>query len=139
MNTFKTLRNIFFAGFAAATLFSAANTAEAASYAGLWYDHTGRSAVQISRCGSGLCGRIVWLRNKTHETVCGKNIIGGGHKVGNVYDNGWIYDPERRRKFNVELELVSSGKLRVMGYAGSKMLSKTMFWHRAPGNLERCG
>jgi len=64
--------------------------ANAASYSGLWYDHTGRSAIQVSKCGSGLCGRIVWLKNKSHNSVCGTSIIGGGKRVGNSYDTGWI-------------------------------------------------
>jgi uncharacterized protein (DUF2147 family) len=111
--------------------------ANAASYSGLWYDHTGRSAIQVSKCGSGLCGRIVWLKNKSHNSVCGTAIIGGGKRVGNSYDTGWIYSPERRKKYSVEITL-QGNSLKVMGYAGSKMLSKTMMWHRAPSSLKRC-
>ena len=134
MNTFETL---FFAAITAATAFSAANTADAASPAGLWYDHTGRSAIQVSKCGSGLCGRIVWLKNKSHKSVCGTSIIGGGKRVGNSFDTGWIYSPERRKKYSVEIT-PQGNTLKVMGYAGSKMLSKTMVWKRAPSNLKRC-
>ena len=133
----NTLKNIFFASLTAATLLSAANTANAAGAAGLWYDHTGRSAIQVSRCGSGLCGRIVWLRNAAHKSICGKRIIGGGKRIGNSYDTGWIYSPERRKKYSVEITPQGS-TLKVMGYAGSKMLSKTMIWKRAPSNLKRC-
>jgi uncharacterized protein (DUF2147 family) len=111
--------------------------ANAASYSGLWYDHTGRSAIQVSKCGSGLCGRIVWLKNKSHNSVCGTSIIGGGKRVGNSYDTGWIYSPERRKKYSVEITHMG-GSLKVMGYAGSKFLSKTMIWKRAPSNLKRC-
>ena len=106
-----------------------ASEANAASPSGLWYDHTGRAAVQISKCGSGLCGRIVWLRNSAHKAICGKSIIGGGKRVGNSYDTGWIYSPERRKRYNVEITPQGS-TLKVMGYAGSKMLSKTMIWRR---------
>jgi uncharacterized protein (DUF2147 family) len=121
----------------ATTVLSAANTADAASAAGLWYDHTGRSAIQVSKCGSGLCGRIVWLKNKSHNLVCGTSIIGGGKRVGNSYDTGWIYSPERRKKYSVEIT-PQGNSLKVMGYAGSKFLSKTMIWKRAPSNLKRC-
>ena len=133
----NTLKNIFFAALTAATMASAANTADAASVSGLWYDHTGRSVIQVSKCGSGLCGRIVWLKNKTHESVCGTAIIGGGKKFGSSYDTGWIYSPEKGRKYNVEITPMGNS-LKVMGYAGSKMLSKTMMWRRAPSNLKRC-
>ncbi len=133
----NTLKNIFLATLTALTVASAANTASAASPAGLWYDHTGRAAVQISRCGSGLCGKIVWLKNTAHNSVCGTRVIGGGKKVGRSYDTGWIYSPERRKKYSVEIT-PQGGTLKVMGYAGSKMLSKTMIWRRAPSSLKRC-
>jgi len=112
--------------------------AQATGYAGLWYDHTGRSAIKITNCGDGLCGRIAWLKNSTHNSVCGTSIIGGGKRVGNSYDTGWIYSPERGRKFDVELKLLNENELRVMGYAGTKLLSKTMIWNRAPSNLQLC-
>ena len=116
---------------------SISGQANAASYSGLWYDHTGRSAIQVSKCGTGLCGRIVWLKNKSHKSVCGTSIIGGGKRIGNSYDTGWIYSPERRKKYSVEIT-PQGNTLKVMGYAGSKMLSKTMVWKRAPSNLKRC-
>ena len=50
----NTLRNALFAGLAAATLFSTANSADAAGAAGLWYDHTGRAAARA--CAAGSCG-----------------------------------------------------------------------------------
>jgi len=112
--------------------------AQTKSYAGLWYDHSGRSAIQIENCGKGLCGKIAWLKNSDHKSVCGTDIIGGVQKVGNVYDNGWIYDIDRGRKFDVELKLLSENKLRVKGYAGTKFLSKTMIWNRAPSDLQLC-
>jgi len=112
--------------------------AKATGYAGLWYDHTGRSAIKISNCGEGLCGRIAWLKDSAHKSVCGTDIIGGVEKVGNAYDNGWIYSPEKGRKFDVELKLLNENKLRVKGYVGTKLLSKTFVWNRAPGNLELC-
>ena len=133
MNSFK---NIFLATFAAITFFAATNSAQA-GVSGLYYDHTGRAAVQVSRCGSGLCGRIVWLKNAAHKSICGKSIIGGGKRVGNSYDTGWIYSPERRKRYNVEITPQGSS-LKVMGYAGSKMLSRTMIWRRAPSSLKRC-
>lgn len=134
MNALKT---ITLASLAAIALLATASSASAA-ISGLYYDHTGRAAIQVNRCGSGLCGRIVWLKNKAHEKVCGTAIIGGGRKVGNSYDTGWIYSPERGRRYNVEITPMGNS-LKVMGYAGSKMLSRTMIWHRAPSNLKRCG
>lgn len=91
----------------------------------------------MSKCGSGLCGRIVWLKNKAHEKVRGTAIIGGGKRSGNSYDTGWIYNPETGKRYNVEITPMGNS-LKVMGYAGSKFLSKTMIWRRAPSSLDRC-
>src|SRR6185437_12332647 len=55
------------------------------------------------------------------------------------WDNGWIYSPEKGRKYSVELTPLDNGTLRVTGYAGLKFLSKTMIWTRAPENLHLCG
>jgi len=112
--------------------------AQETGYAGLWYDHSGRSAIKITNCGKSLCGRIAWLKNTTHKSVCGTNIIGDVKKVGSTYDNGWIYDIERGKKFDVELKLVNENKLRVKGYAGTKLFSKTFVWKRAPSDLVLC-
>ena len=34
---------------------------------GVWYDHTGRGAVEIIKCGTNnnqLCGSVVWLKDE---------------------------------------------------------------------------
>ncbi|HIE72605.1 MAG TPA: DUF2147 domain-containing protein, partial [Planctomycetes bacterium] len=49
-----------------------------------------------------------------------------------------IYDPDRGKKFDVEIKPIGEDKLRVTGYAGIKWLSETMTWKRAPADLEKC-
>lgn len=106
---------------------------------GTWLDHSGRGAIQISSCGEKLCGHLVWMREGGNAEACGAQIIGNARKVGgNLWDDGWIYSPEKNRKYNVELKPLSNGTLRVKGYAGSKMFSRTMIWKPAPSNLELC-
>ncbi len=56
-----------------------------------------------------------------------------------TWDNGWIYSPEKKKKYDVELKPLSDGNLRVKGYAGTKLFSKTMIWTPAPADLVRCG
>jgi uncharacterized protein (DUF2147 family) len=108
---------------------------------GLWFDHTGRGAVEITRCGKLLCGHLVWLKDPAHaKEVCGVQIIGDVKPMGNgAWDGGWIYDPERQSKFSVELTPIGARSLKVVGYMGSKWLSETMMWTRAPADLKRCG
>jgi uncharacterized protein (DUF2147 family) len=118
-----------------------AGPAIAAEPTGLWYDHTGRGAVEITKCGSQLCGRLVWLKDPEHaKQVCGVQIIGDVKPMANgAWDGGWIYDPERDSKFSVELTPVGPQSLKVVGYMGTKWLSETMMWRRAPADLKRCG
>ena len=78
----KSVRAALQAAVFASTAF-AAGSAFAVEPTGLWYDHTGRGAVEITPMGAD--------------------------------------------------------RLKVMGYMGSKMLSETMMWKRAPANLKRCG
>jgi len=107
---------------------------------GVWIDQTGRGAVEIKPCGKKLCGHVVWARSrKDNKKGCGKKIIGNLKKVGSkTWDRGWIYSPERGRKFDLEIRTLSHNKLRILGYMGNKLFSKTMYWKRAPASLERC-
>ena len=106
---------------------------------GLWIDHTGRGGVEIKECnGNKLCGHIVWLKDSKNMEACGEQVLGDVKPVGGgKWDNGWIYDPDAESKYDVELTPMGD-KLKVVGYAGSKWLSETMTWKRAPADLERC-
>ncbi len=116
-----------------------AGSAHAISPVGVWIDHTGRGAVEITPCGSRLCGHIVWLKNSKHGGICRRQIIGNVRRIRRgLWDRGWIYDPERNSRYSVELKPIGKNKLRVMGYLGSKFFSETMIWRRADGSLERC-
>jgi uncharacterized protein (DUF2147 family) len=115
-------------------------TAQAADPTGVWINDTGRGAIEIKSCGASLCGHVVWVKDTTDTKGCGRQIIGNAAKVdGSTWDNGWIYSPEKKKKYDVELKPLSNGTLQVTGYAGTKLFSKTMIWKRAPANLVRCG
>jgi hypothetical protein len=105
----------------------------------LWIDHTGRGGVEIKECnGNKLCGHIVWLKDSKNMEACGEQVLGDVKPVGGgKWDNGWIYDPDAESKYDVELTPMGD-KLKVVGYAGSKWLSETMTWKRAPADLQRC-
>jgi uncharacterized protein (DUF2147 family) len=126
-------------------------------YAGVWYDDTGKGAVEIAPCADSLCGRIVWLREPLDKAgkpltdglnsdprlrqrpICGLPVIGGmkRQRAGH-WNEGWIYDPKQGKQFDVELKLVAADALQVMGYLGIKLLSETFIWKRAPADLRRC-
>lgn len=124
-------------GLIAACAFSvSANAAD--SPLGVWLDDTGRGAVEIVECGPGkVCGKLVWLQDAKNSKACGTPIIGDVAKIGETWDGGWIYSPEKKSKYDVELT-PRGNELTVLGYAGTKLLSKEMTWTRAPDNLVRC-
>jgi len=125
--------------FAFATLAAAGPAGAQSSPTGIWIDHTGRGAVEITECGANLCGRLVWLKDKANKKGCGVQIIGNARPVGkDTWDGGWILDPEKNAKYSVELKPIGADKLRVLGYMGSKLFSETMIWKRAAADLERC-
>lgn len=107
---------------------------------GVWMNDTGRGAVEIKPCGAQLCGHVVWIKSANDAKGCGRQIIGEASEVRpGLWDGGWIYSPEDKRRYNVELKALDDGTLRVMGYMGTKLFSRTMIWKRAPDTLERCG
>lgn len=127
----RTLQCVTIAG---ALILSA--TANASEPNGVWFDHNGRGAVEISPCanGNGLCGYVVHVQNDAHADRCGLQILGNVTSGG----GGWIYSPERKRKYPVSLKRLSDGTLRVVGNAGS-MFSRTFTWNPAPDSISRCG
>ncbi|MEQ1577363.1 MAG: DUF2147 domain-containing protein [Hyphomicrobium sp.] len=119
----------------------ASNAAFAAPDAkGVWLNDSGRGAIEIKDCGGKLCGHVVWTRDATDASRgCGKQMIGDVVSSGNgVWDGGWVYSPDKKRRFDVELKPLADGTLRVTGYAGTRFFSKTMIWTKAPADLQRC-
>lgn len=125
--------------------------------AGLWLDHGGKAAIEVKGCGPELCGNIVWLKDpldprgkpwtdmlnpdtaKRKRPVCGMQIIGGLKPTRDgLWQDGWIYDPEEGKNFNVEMSLSDANTLKVFGYAGVRLLSETMHWKRLPTEQQRC-
>ena len=124
---------------------------------GLWLDRDGKAGIEVAPCGQELCGNIVWLKDpldprgkpwtdmlnpdtkKRSRPVCGMQIIWGLKSGANgVWRDGYVYDPEEGKTFNVELSLADQSTLKVFGYAGVKLLSETMEWKRLPSDQPRC-
>jgi len=107
---------------------------------GIWIDDKGRGGVEIKDCGANLCGHVVWAKDEADNGKgCGKQIIGDVEPQGRgLWDNGWIYDPDSGKRYDVELKLLDEKRLRVKGYAGAKFFSRSMIWTRAPDDIKRC-
>lgn len=117
----------------------------AKSVNGIWIDHTGQGAVEITPCGEKICGRVVWLKNPKHKSrtgklICGTQVLGELQQMAvNAWESGWIYNPEDEEKFSAALKLAAPDKLIVTGYLGIKLLGETFTWQRATSALEYCG
>ena len=122
---------------AAAALLWSASAQAATDPTGIWFDHNGRGAVEIKPCasGKGVCGYVVNVKDPANASRCGLQILGEVTPGG----GGWIYSPERKSKYDVELTRLSDDKLRVVGNAGSRFFSRTFTWNRAPDDIARCG
>jgi uncharacterized protein (DUF2147 family) len=144
-------------------LSSSAPAAGGASELGLWYNDSGKGAVEIRPCATTgrdankLCGFIVWLKqpngkngqpltdgynsdpSKRKRPICGLPVLGALQRVSEGgYDNGWVYDPEQGQAFDAAIQLSTADKLILTGYKGIKFFSKSFVWKRAPADLPRC-
>ena len=126
----------------AAVLLSSAPALAAGDPQGVWMNDTGRGAIEIKDCGGKLCGHVVWVKDTAADAKgCGRQIIGDlVSESSGVWggDDAWIYSPEKKKNYNVEITPLADGTLKVKGYAGIKFLSKTMIWTKAPSDLQRC-
>lgn len=131
--------------------------AQAPSVAGLWLDNEGKAAVEISRCDTNMCGKIVWLKDsadpqgkawmdilnpdesKRKTPICGLPVIGDlKRQAGGEWTEGWIYDPEQGKRFNVELSLKDDKTLNVLGFDKERVKSELLVWTRLADNAPRC-
>jgi uncharacterized protein (DUF2147 family) len=138
---------------------SGAGAASAASGipAGVWIWDDGRAAVQFHPCGEALCGRIVWLKAEAApqgrpmldlknpnpalrgRRVCGIDYItevkptkAGGWKAGHVYDfNGGA-------NYDLDIDSVDGGQVRMRGYKGLRALGANLTLVRPTTDLRLC-
>lgn len=124
---------------------------------GIWYNDTGKAAVQMYQCGPRLCGRIFWLRvpvnkagrplrdaynpspKRRSKPICGLQIIWGVQPQNDgTWDGGRIYDPKVGKSYNVAIEKLSAKQLRITGYLGTRLFGRSFIWRRAPADLAKC-
>lgn len=160
LNAFRAKSRLTLSAIIAAALTTALVSTPAVSQdtvAGIWYDDSGKGAVQLYECGSNICGRIYWLRkplnragrplrdaynpvtNRRNRPICGLQVIWGAKPQGDgSWDGGRIYDPKVGRSYDVAIEPMGARRLRITGYLGAKFLGKSFVWRKAPADLAKC-
>jgi hypothetical protein len=96
---------------------------------GVWTDHTGRGAIEITECARGLCGHIVWVKDTAHKSdtrFCKSLVMQNGRLPAHGTEDGFM--TRGRLDLASSWKPMGSDKLRVMGYQGSKMFNETFTW-----------
>lgn len=133
------------AGFAAAGP-RAAGAAEDIDPTGLWLTENERSAIRITRCEQGLCGRVAWIidggmqydtknpdESKRDRPMCGLKILWGVEQQAdepNSWEDGTVYKADEGETYNVDLTLEDADTMTVRGYVGISLLGKSQTWTR---------
>ncbi len=100
---------------------------------GIWII-PGKVAIRVFDCSGLLCGQVVWLRDPTLRTptMCKRTIIWGLQPDGvNRWSNGWFFDPENGRTFNLSAQLVAADTIEAQIYLGVSLFGRTEILHRA--------
>ncbi len=127
---------------------------------GMWLTADRSGAIEILRCGSGLCGRIAWI-DVTHpppersgavlgppnsppaingRLLCGLEILMGFVPAGDgPWIRGTIFNPVDGQSWRGELEVDGNDTLHLRGYVLIPLLGMTQLWTRVPaGSLTPC-
>ena len=122
--------------------------AESADASGTWLTQAGDARVKISKCGGGICGVVVWLR-EPHDTATGqpatdsknpnpalakRSMIGlplfsGMQPAGPSKWSGRIYNADDGSTYASSITVTSAETLRVEGCVGALCGGET--WTRA--------
>lgn len=116
---------------------------------GKWLTHRAKSIINITQCGTGLCGKIVWLRNKLNSLgqpmrdernsnkllrsrqVLGLTTFSGLTPSGPGRWSGLMYNPNDGRTYNASLTFTSAGSLQVEGCRTGNSFCGRRNWTRA--------
>ncbi len=123
---------------------------------GTWWNQEKEAQIEIYQCDGKYCGKIVFLKEpnypakdpkgmagkpkvdrenpdpaKKERPILGINMVGGfTHSGGNVWENGFIYDPRDGKSYKCKLTLESPDNLKVRGFLGISLIGKTNNWTR---------
>lgn len=115
---------------------------------GVWLTQAGDAKVKVSKCGGGICGVIVWLREPidpatgkpavddknpnpglARRPMIGLPLFLGMHPVGPERWTGQIYNADDGKIYESHISLPGPDQLRVEGCVG--MLCGGETWTRA--------
>lgn len=143
------VRKLVVIGMACAALFAAGVArAQTLEPAGVWLTQAGDAKVRVSKCSSGICGVIVWLREPTDSAtgkpatdnknpnpalatrpMIGLPLFSGMQPTGPNSWSGQIYNADDGNTYVSHISVSDAGSLRVEGCVGALCGGET--WTRA--------
>jgi uncharacterized protein (DUF2147 family) len=115
---------------------------------GVWLTQAGDAKVKVTKCGGGICGVIVWLKepidpatgkpaidnNNPNPVLAARQMIGlplftGMQPAGANKWSGQIYNPDDGKMYASNIALTGASTLRVEGCVGALCGGET--WSRA--------
>jgi uncharacterized protein (DUF2147 family) len=122
---------------------------DAGSPAGTWLTQAGDAKVRVSKCGAGICGTVVWLKDAIDRAtgkpavddknpnpalakrpMIGLQIFGGMKPAGPNKWSGQIYNADDGRTYPSNVFLAGPATLKVEGCLGGALCGSEN-WTRA--------
>lgn len=141
-------RNVTTAALALAALLLARPAVAADDAAGTWLTQAGDAKVKVSKCGAGLCGNVVWLkqpmdtdtgqpatdsknpnRELAKRPIIGLQLFSGMRADGPNRWSGQIYNADDGRFYDSHISVAGPDALKVEGCVGGLCGGES--WSRA--------
>ncbi len=112
---------------------------------GTWWTQDRDGVVQVTRCATGLCGRVTGVTTFRPDgsapvdyrgrSRCQLQIIPDGKVDGDGVWDGHITNPDDGKTYTITMRVDEAGKLRMRGYIGIPLFGRTTVWSRFQGHL----
>lgn len=138
----KMVTLILAAAFASALAFAPAAAQQAEDAFGVWEHPDNGSHIRISKCGGGLCAKIIKVRDpsrtdiknpdpaKRKRPIVGITIVKGAKKTGDATWSGKIYNTQDGQIYNGVLTVLSKNKLKLQGCVLGGLICQGPAWSR---------
>lgn len=124
--------------FAALALATPANAQSAGNPDGIWLTQAGDAKIRVSRCGAGICGVVVWLKEPIDPStgkpqiddknsnpalakrrIIGLSLFSGMRPAGPNRWSGQIYNADDGKTYASNISVTGPATLKVEGCVGT--------------------
>lgn len=118
------------------------NAAEADDIIGTWITDGGKAHIEVYKKDGKYHGKVVWNKtpdkkdvnnpdeSKRERKIRGMVILTHLKWDGEMWEKGYIYDPEKGKTYNCEASLEGVNKLSFRGYIGFSLMGRSTTWTR---------